>query len=479
MTGNGLSRTNKIRGYATYAAFPTAGQTGVWYFDLSTGTPYIWDGTAYQDVDPVADDIWEKAAGVITAQVDGDDLDMGTGSITTTNITVDTKATINNAAITGGTNTFDITNGTASLNVAAGSVLDVNANLTVEAASAINQDVTSDATPTFANIIDSGLTASQIVETNGSKQLISAAKGTAYNQAFETSTANIKMDGSVSVGSSSNIAHSDHVHPTDTSRAADSAVVHNTGNESVAGVKTFTDNPIVSNAAPAHTLTNTTAEDTDGGRESYRVAKGTQSGSEVTTLGKDGFSHDGALDDQKGKFTRYLNSGTDDDAPAKQMLEQSSDGQSVIGDPADDGIVDVPDSTGTSQAKLNSVGDGYHMNYWGIGTKTPNTQSDIQGGQTVKITEIDAATYDLLISDYILHVTYTATAAVTSLTLTSAQCVAGRVIVVKDAGGGAGANNITIDTEGAETIDGAATLVISTNYDKVTLYSDGSDWFVI
>jgi hypothetical protein len=48
--------------------------------------------------------------------------------------------------ITGGTNTFNITNGTAVLDVAAGATLDVNANLTVEAASAINQDLTSDST---------------------------------------------------------------------------------------------------------------------------------------------------------------------------------------------------------------------------------------------------------------------------------------------------------------------------------------------
>ncbi len=52
-------------------------------------------------------------------------------------------------AIVGGTNTFDITNGTASLNIAASSTLDVNANLTVESASAVNQDLTSDASPTF------------------------------------------------------------------------------------------------------------------------------------------------------------------------------------------------------------------------------------------------------------------------------------------------------------------------------------------
>lgn len=54
--------------------------------------------------------------------------------------------------ITGGTNTFNITNGTASLDVAAGATLDVNANLTVESASAINQDITTDGNPQFTTI---------------------------------------------------------------------------------------------------------------------------------------------------------------------------------------------------------------------------------------------------------------------------------------------------------------------------------------
>jgi hypothetical protein len=59
--------------------------------------------------------------------------------------------------ITGGTNTFNITNGTAVLDVAAGATLDVNANLTVEADSAINQDLTSDsATAALAGLALAG-----------------------------------------------------------------------------------------------------------------------------------------------------------------------------------------------------------------------------------------------------------------------------------------------------------------------------------
>ena len=99
--------------------------------------------------------------------------------------------------------------------------------------------------------------------------------------------------------------------------------------------------------------------------------------------------------------------------------------------------------------------------------------------QFKKVTTVNVATYDLLATDYILNCTYTATAAITSLTLPTAQCIAGRVICIKDAGGGAGTKNITIDTEGSEKIDGADTKTINTNYDKVWLYSDGSNWFTL
>jgi len=100
------------------------------------------------------------------------------------------------------------------------------------------------------------------------------------------------------------------------------------------------------------------------------------------------------------------------------------------------------------------------------------------GSQIRSVTTINASTYDLAVSDYILNVTYTATAEVTSLTLPTAQAVIGRIVIIKDAGLLAGTNNITVDTEGAETIDGAATKVLGSNGESVSIYSDGSNWFL-
>ena len=59
--------------------------------------------------------------------------------------------------------------------------------------------------------------------------------------------------------------------------------------------------------------------------------------------------------------------------------------------------------------------------------------------------------------------------------------VKGRTIVIKDGGGLAGTNNITIDTEGDEQIDGADTYVMNTNWESVTLAVNaaGTGWRVI
>lgn len=98
------------------------------------------------------------------------------------------------------------------------------------------------------------------------------------------------------------------------------------------------------------------------------------------------------------------------------------------------------------------------------------------------VTTVNSATYDLLASDNILHVTYSSTSAVTSLTLPTAHCNDsndyGRIITIKDAGGNAGTNNITVDTQGSETIDGSATVVLNADYVSIDLYCEDDDWFI-
>lgn len=95
------------------------------------------------------------------------------------------------------------------------------------------------------------------------------------------------------------------------------------------------------------------------------------------------------------------------------------------------------------------------------------------------ITNVNAATYDVLITDEVLHVAYTSTGAVTNLRLMSSLCVNGNSIIIKDSGGNAGANPITITTEGTEKIDGQDTYIINSNYGSITLYCYSSNWYII
>ncbi|HUW34773.1 MAG TPA: hypothetical protein VM223_24455, partial [Planctomycetota bacterium] len=97
------------------------------------------------------------------------------------------------------------------------------------------------------------------------------------------------------------------------------------------------------------------------------------------------------------------------------------------------------------------------------------------GGRIHKRTAVTGASYDVLTTDEIVGVSYGGACAIQ---LMSATVAAGRVYVVKDESGAAGANNITISTEATETIDGAATAVISANYNSISLYSDGTNWFI-
>lgn len=89
-----------------------------------------------------------------------------------------------------------------------------------------------------------------------------------------------------------------------------------------------------------------------------------------------------------------------------------------------------------------------------------------------------AISYTALVTDYIIGVTSTAAARTITLP-TAAAAGKGRIFIIKDESGAAGTNNITIDGNGAETIDGAATKVISTNYGVVRIYSNGTAWFTI
>ncbi len=122
----------------------------------------VWDDVAASDIVAGALNIGANAFTVNSIEIVGADGEVNAAAIEDVFLRNDGDdsttgtLTVKNALIDGGTNTFSITNGTASLDIAAGATLDVDANLSVESASAINQDLTTDASPTFVGVVLTG-----------------------------------------------------------------------------------------------------------------------------------------------------------------------------------------------------------------------------------------------------------------------------------------------------------------------------------
>jgi len=87
----------------------------------------------------------------------------------------------------------------------------------------------------------------------------------------------------------------------------------------------------LTHTTPYLTLHNSTEENADGGRESRLNFKGEQDGTEETTLARIEVSHDGAADDEKGKFVISVNDGDDSDTPTDRF-EIDAAGVTHIGD---------------------------------------------------------------------------------------------------------------------------------------------------
>jgi|19_taG_2_1085344.scaffolds.fasta_scaffold00773_5 hypothetical protein len=102
----------------------------------------------------------------------------------------------------------------------------------------------------------------------------------------------------------------------------------------------------------------------------------------------------------------------------------------------------------------------------------------IERGQKWNRTTSAAGNYTAVAGDMIIAKTGI-TASGDTVTLMAASGMEGRVLIIKDESGNAGTDNITIDGNAAETIDGTATIPISVDYGVIRLYSDGSNWFTI
>ena len=101
------------------------------------------------------------------------------------------------------------------------------------------------------------------------------------------------------------------------------------------------------------------------------------------------------------------------------------------------------------------------------------------GGMTYSGVRELSGSDNLLTTDYFLKIPMAYGAA--TVTIPTAQCIPGRVFIVKDADGNASSNNISITCEGSQTIDGATTTaVVQTNKGAAQLICFSStEWFVL
>lgn len=90
-------------------------------------------------------------------------------------------------------------------------------------------------------------------------------------------------------------------------------------------------------------------------------------------------------------------------------------------------------------------------------------------------TKTVTATYSVLETDR--TVLGDTTGAAFTITLPPVATVKGRELVFKRVN--AGANNLTIDGNAAETIDGAATVVLAVQYAVLRIQSDGLTWWKV
>jgi hypothetical protein len=109
----------------------------------------------------------------------------------------------------------------------------------------------------------------------------------------------------------------------------------------------------------------------------------------------------------------------------------------------------------------------------GIGTNNPTSTLQVSGSQALSITT-KTATYTATASDY--TIVCNNTGAITINLPAAAGCL-GRVYVVKKIS--AALNNVTIDANAAETIDGATTRVLTMQYEGAMIQSNGTSWFIL
>jgi hypothetical protein len=166
-------------------------------------------------------------------------------------------------------------------------------------------------------------------------------------------------------------------------------------------------------------------------------------------------------------FNPYGNVGVGTASPtAKLQVDTTAGtiGQIIKGAAAQTAdLLQLQNSSGTSMFEVTADGNV------GIGTTTPSSTFDLHGSFELNLVN-KTANYTAA-SETIIN----CTANSFTVTLPTAVGVDGRHYVVKNSGAGV----ITVATTSSQTIDGVTTKSLPTQYDKMTVVSDGANWIII
>ncbi len=188
----------------------------------------------------------------------------------------------------------------------------------------------------------------------------------------------------------------------------------------------------------------------------FRGAEGTTGSEAVVTSGKllgqiEAYSYDGDTYEEAAKILFVADGNhADGDVPARMTFHTTPSGS----------------ASAVERMRLDPTG------YLGINETSPVCNLDVDGGLAMA-TVAKTANYTTTVNDH--TITCGAGNETFTVTLIAAASATGQILNIKNVGTG----TITIDGNGAETIDGATTQVIATQYDCITIQSDATSWHII
>ncbi len=216
--------------------------------------------------------------------------------------------------------------------------------------------------------------------------------------------------------------------------------------------------------------------------------------------GRFGFGPDGVDSMGAGTFVVGIdNSSHTADIAISQRLQHLGDSNTYLDFPSNDtfnlvaggnsflkydsGNILINNANANVDTKIMANGGSVALhvdageNRVGVGTTGPNAKLHVDGSFALKSREVTSFPYDVAADDYVILVAGTGTPRRINLPAKSGQ--EGRILVIKDATGNAQTNNIEINPDGSENIDGSADKLLNTNRVAATIICATDQWHII